>query len=84
MKMSKTTKKLNDRLLLVLEKLTVQAKEELEDENTSEELILYQQPPSIINDNYNSIFAENETYNFISIITSPEVYGFNRILIKFL
>ncbi len=30
MKMSKTTKKLNDRLLLVLEKLTVQAKEELE------------------------------------------------------
>ena len=30
MKMSKTTKKLNDRLLLVLEKLTLQAKEELE------------------------------------------------------
>ena len=29
MKMSKTTKKLNDRLLLVLEKLTLQAKEEL-------------------------------------------------------
>ena len=30
MKMSKTTKKLNDRLLLVLKKLTQQAKEELE------------------------------------------------------
>ena len=30
MKMSKTTKKLNDRLLLVLEKLTLKAKEELE------------------------------------------------------
>ena len=30
MKMSKTTKKLNDRLLLVLEKLTLQAKEELD------------------------------------------------------
>ena len=30
MKMSKTTKKLNDRLLLVLEKLTLQAKEEFE------------------------------------------------------
>lgn len=30
MKMSKTTKKLNDRLLLVLEKLTLQAKDELE------------------------------------------------------
>ncbi len=30
MKMSKTTKKLNDRLLLVLKKLTLQAKEELE------------------------------------------------------
>ncbi len=30
MKMSKTTKKLNDRLLLVLKKLTLQANEELE------------------------------------------------------
>jgi len=30
MKMSKTTKKLNDRLVLVLKKLTLQAKEELE------------------------------------------------------
>jgi hypothetical protein len=30
MKMSKTTKKLNDRLLLVLQKLTLQAKDELE------------------------------------------------------
>ncbi len=30
MKMSKTTKKLNDRLVLVIEKLTLQAKEELD------------------------------------------------------
>ncbi len=30
MKMSKTTKKLNDRLLLVIEKIRLQAKEELE------------------------------------------------------